>query len=47
MKSYTSYAVMWIAVAIGVIFGLYFTKNANCLWAFLLPVMVGMPAKSE
>lgn len=32
-----AYASAWISTAIGVSFGVYFTKSAWCLWAFVLP----------
>ena len=42
MKVPTAWVFMWFAVAIGVAFGIYFTKNAGCLWAFLIPACVGL-----
>lgn len=35
-----AYAVMWISTAVAVIFGIYETGSAWCLWAFLIPAMV-------
>lgn len=32
-----AYAIAWISTAIGVVTGVYYTKSAWCLWAFLLP----------
>lgn len=32
-----AYGTMWLAVALGVVAGLYFTKSAWCMWAFILP----------
>lgn len=29
----------WIAVSIAVCFAIYITKSANCLWAFMFPIM--------
>lgn len=42
---FIAYAIMWIAVSAAVIAGLYFTRSANCLWAFLLPACVGYSRK--
>ena len=30
----------WIAVSIAVCFAIYITKSANCLWAFMFPLIV-------
>jgi hypothetical protein len=46
MKSTTAWAVMWIATSIAIIAGIYITKNANCLWAFLLPAFNGISVKA-
>jgi hypothetical protein len=40
MKPTTAYACMWFATVIGVVAGIYFTKNANCLWTFIIPACV-------
>lgn len=45
MKPFTVCAIMWIAVSLGVVTGLYFTKDANCLWTFLLPALVSSDFK--
>lgn len=41
MNGYTAYACAWIATGIAVVAGVYITKNANCLWAFLIPACIG------
>lgn len=33
--------VMWITVSVIVVIGLFITKNANCLWGFLIPALLG------
>lgn len=47
MKITTTYAILWIAVSSAVIAGLYFTKNANCLWGFLIPALMGITSIKE
>lgn len=32
-------AVKWASVSIAIIAGLMITKNANCLWAFFIPLL--------
>lgn len=36
------YAAAWISTAAAVIAGVYFTGSAWCLWALLLPAMIGV-----
>ena len=36
------YAAAWISTAAAVIAGFYFTGSAWCLWALLLPAMIGV-----
>lgn len=33
-------AVAWIATSVGVVAGMYITKSAWCLWAFLIPALM-------
>ena len=33
-------AVAWIATSVGVVAGMYLTKSAWCLWAFLIPALM-------
>lgn len=40
--AYLAYAVAWIATAIAVIYGIKYTGSAWCLWAFILPVNIGL-----
>lgn len=35
-----AYMTIWIATAAAVSFGIYFTGDANCLWAMLIPALV-------
>lgn len=32
--------VIWVSVGIAVSVGIIITKNASCLWAFLIPAFV-------
>ena len=41
MKLKINTGLMWISVAVAVIFAIWITKSATPLWAFLIPVMVG------
>lgn len=41
-----AYASAWIATAIGVVVGIYFTGSAYCLWAFLLPASISLTVSS-
>lgn len=34
-------AVAWISTAVAVIFGMKYTHSPWCLWAFLLPTVLG------
>lgn len=47
MKETTAWAIMWIATSVAIIAGMYITKNANCLWAFLLPAFNGFAIKTS
>lgn len=33
-------AVAWISTAVAVSVGIYYTQNALCLWALLIPLVV-------
>jgi hypothetical protein len=44
---YIAYAFAWIATGIAVAVGIYFTKDANCLWAMLIPAMISFSTKSS
>ena len=35
-------AFIWIASALAIIAGLYFTKDMRCLWFLLIPACVGV-----
>jgi hypothetical protein len=39
---YIVYCVAWIAVGAAVAYGIYMTKDARCLWAFVIPAMIGI-----
>lgn len=36
----TERSIMWISVSITIIIGLFITKSANCLWGFLIPLLL-------
>lgn len=36
------YAAIWISVGVAVSVGIYVTKSADCLWAFLIPLLVNI-----
>lgn len=35
-----AYAMCWLATAGATAVGIYYTKDANCLWAMLVPTFV-------
>ena len=39
--------IIWLSTAAGAIAGLMITKNANCLWVFLIPALSGYTKKKE
>lgn len=39
MKLKINTGLMWISVAVAVIFAIWITKSATPLWAFLIPLM--------
>jgi NADH:ubiquinone oxidoreductase subunit 6 (subunit J) len=47
MKVSTAYACVWLATTLGVIAGLIITKNANCLWALLIPTCIDLNIESK
>lgn len=44
---YIAWGVMWIAVAIAIIYGIYITHRMSCLWFFLIPACVGFTSTSK
>ena len=40
MKFEINAGLMWISVAVAVIFAIWITKSANPLWTFLIPAIV-------
>ncbi len=40
MKATTAYAIAWIMTGLAVSIGLYFTKNADCLWGMFIPCFI-------
>lgn len=40
-------SVVWISCASAVGYGLFVTKNPNCLWALLIPTFIGFSNKSS
>ena len=45
MNNYTTYAIIWIVVTAAVIFGIYTTHSANCLWALIFPLCIDLNNK--
>jgi len=41
-----AYGMAWIATALATSIGIYYTKDANCLWAMLIPGMISMKSNS-
>lgn len=44
---YFVYAMAWISTSAAVIAGMYFTKSAWCLWAFVLPACIELTHKPK
>lgn len=44
---YVAFASAWIATGVAVCFAVYITKDASCLWAFLLPSFLSLKYTSE
>lgn len=44
---YFAYAMAWISTSAAVIAGMYFTKSAWCLWAFVLPACIELTHKQK
>jgi hypothetical protein len=44
---YLAYGMTWAATAIATSVGLYYTKNADCLWAMLIPAMISLKPSSN
>jgi len=42
MNPYGTLATAWIGVSVCVIAAPYLTHNANCLWAFMIPALIGV-----
>jgi hypothetical protein len=47
MKLGTAYACAWISAAIAVVAGLYFTRNANCLWALFISAFISISGNEK
>ena len=43
--AYLAWGMAWVATAVAVSVGIYYTKSANCLWAMLIPAMVSIKYK--
>ena len=37
-----AYAMVWISTSVAVSVGIYLTHSAWCLWALLIPALVGI-----
>lgn len=44
---YFAYAMAWISTSVAVVAGMYFTKSAWCLWAFVLPACIELTHKQK
>lgn len=44
---YFAYAMAWISTSVAVVAGMYFTKSAWCLWAFVLPACIELTHKPK
>ena len=44
---YFAYAIIWVAVSVAVIIGLYFTRNIHCLWFLIIPLFVSVEHDSK
>jgi len=42
-----AYSMTWIATAIATSVGIYYTKDASCLWAMLIPAMISMKFRNN
>lgn len=42
-----AYSIIWISVSLAVCFGIYITKSAWCLWAFLILIYVELSQSSN
>lgn len=42
-----AYASMWVSTATAATFGIYYTGSPSCLWALLIPALVGFQRKKD
>jgi len=42
-----AYGIAWLATGIATSVGIYITKDANCLWAMLIPGMISLSSKGD
>ena len=47
LKMSTAYAITWIATAFAVSVGIIVTKNADYLWAMVIPLFLSFHSESE
>lgn len=47
MNALTAWAIVWVAVSVAVITGLYLTRDSNCLWAFVLPALISVKTRGD
>ena len=45
--AYIAYGMAWIATAFAVAVGIYYTKNASCLWAMLIPGFISLTSSKS
>jgi len=39
---YLAYGIAWLSTGIATSIGIYITKDPTCLWAMLIPAMIGL-----
>ncbi len=47
MKITTAYALIWIAVSVGVSVGIIVTKSLAPLWTFIIPALIRVNSEGE
>ena len=45
--AYLAYASAWISTAAAVVYGIYITHSAGCLWTFLIPAMISLTKSKD
>lgn len=42
-----AYGIAWVATALATSVGIYYTKDADCLWAMLIPMMISIKSSNK